>query len=419
MSLVPVKAIDVRVVRADDGKPMAGALVYVRAERRNPHSRGNETSAKTDDQGRVRIAAWPGDAFTITVYSREGEPYLRREKTLDWPKGAVQQAVEVRLRRGAVVHGKLIEEPSGKRVARALVSYYQTHRNNPLYAATYNRDTFSGPDGTFTQVVDYGPGHFLVQAPSDDYINVPTSHSEMGTGWQPDLPLYPDALAHLDIKPGTATLEVTMRLRRGVTVQGRVIGPDGKPNSDAFGLSRAYTPYREHGMPFQHFNPGMVPRIGVKDGRFEVPGCDPEKTLPYYFLDLKHQLGATAEISGKSTAANPATVQLQKCGSARVRLVDREGKPLANHPAHEFPEHLILIITPGADWGSSKGTNADQEMMWNLDKEHNGNLRTGPDGRVTFVNLIPGAPYRYRGVDFTAEAGKTIDLPDITVGGRK
>jgi hypothetical protein len=38
---------------------------------------------------------------------------------------------------------------------------------------------------------------------------------------------------------------------------------------------------------------------------------------------------------------------------------------------------------------------------------------------VTFVNLIPGATYRYRGRDFTAEAGKTIELPDITVGGRK
>jgi len=38
---------------------------------------------------------------------------------------------------------------------------------------------------------------------------------------------------------------------------------------------------------------------------------------------------------------------------------------------------------------------------------------------VTFVNLIPGAPYRYRGHEFTAAAGKSIDLTDNTLGGRK
>ena len=98
--------------------------------------------------------------------------------------------------------------------------------------------------------------------------------------------------------------------------------------------------------------------------------------------------------------------------------MDAAGKPLANHRADEIPGYMILLITPGADWGSMEKVNADSEFQANLDGHH-GNLRTGPDGRVTYVNLIPGAPYRYRGVEFTAEAGKTIDLGDITVGGRK
>jgi hypothetical protein len=419
MSLAPVQAIDVRVVRDDDGQPMAGAWVSVRAERRNPHSSSETIGARADDQGHVRISPWPGDAFTIAGYPREGEPYLRREARLDWPKGSVQQTVEVKLRRGTVVHGKLIEEPSGKGVAGAHVSYYQTHRNNPLYAASYNRDTTSRPDGTFTLVVDYGPGHLLVQGPSDDYINVPTSHGELGTGWGPDIPLYPDAVAHLDFKPGTMTHEVTMRLRLGVTIQGTVIGPDGAPIAEAFAMSRAYTPYNENGVTFMHYSPGCAPRIRVRDGRFEVRGCDPEKSLPFYFLEVKHQHGATVDISGKSAAAAPVTVRLQKCGSARVRLKDAEGKPLVNHRADELPGFMILVITPGADWDTKGKTNADSEMQVNLDPEHHGNLRTGPDGRVTYVNLIPGAPYRYRGHEFTAEAAKLIDLPDITVGGRK
>jgi beta-lactamase regulating signal transducer with metallopeptidase domain len=418
MSLVPAQAIDVRVVRAADGKPMAGAWVNIRAEKRNPYSWGETAGARADDQGRVRIVPWPGDGFTILAYPKEGEPYLRREASLDWPKGAVQQSVEVKLKRGVVVRGKLTEEPSGQPVAGAGISYYQTHRNNPRYDGSFNRDTVSGPDGTFNLVVPHGPGHLLVRGPSADYLHVPTSHGELGTSWMPNLPLYPDALAHLDIKPGAATHEMALRLRRGVTVPGRVIGPDGSPIAEAFAMGRTYAPYDENRFDFMPFN-GGGPRLKVRDGRFEIPGCDPDKPSPFHFLDVKNQLGATVEISGRSAATGPVTVQLQKCGSARVLLKDAGGKPLANHPADEFPVNMILIITPGADFGAEDKTNADMEFQVNLDPERNRHLRTGPDGRATFVSLIPGARYRFRGHEFTAEAGKTIDLPDITVGGRK
>jgi len=55
------------------------------------------------------------------------------------------------------------------------------------------------------------------------------------------------------------------------------------------------------------------------------------------------------------------------------------------------------------------------EFQVNLDPRRNGNLCTGPDGRATFVSLIPGARYRYRGHEFTARADQTIDLADVTV----
>jgi len=51
----------------------------------------------------------------------------------------------------------------------------------------------------------------------------------------------------------------------------------------------------------------------------------------------------------------------------------------------------------------------------NLDPQRLRGLRTDADGRVIMVSLIPGARYRFRGHDFTAEAGKTIDLPDVTI----
>ena len=42
----------------------------------------------------------------------------------------------------------------------------------------------------------------------------------------------------LDLKPGTDRQEVDLVLRRGETVTGQVVGPDGQPVRDAWIFSR-------------------------------------------------------------------------------------------------------------------------------------------------------------------------------------
>ena len=56
----------------------------------------------------------------------------------------------------------------------------------------------------------------------------------------------------------------------------------------------------------------------VRDGRFELHGLDPDAEVPVYFLDSRHELGATLLLSGKSLADGPVTV-------APRALRDREG----------------------------------------------------------------------------------------------
>ena len=50
--------------------------------------------------------------------------------------------------------------------------------------------------------------------------------------------LYSHAYAALDLKPGMGSQEVNLVLRRGATVEGRVVGPDGQPVGDAWIFSR-------------------------------------------------------------------------------------------------------------------------------------------------------------------------------------
>src|SRR5262249_33718212 len=160
--------------------------------------------------------------------------------------------------------------PAGTPVAGAWVVYHQKYRDNKRYRNMPHNETATDADGRFTLVVPHGPGHLLVQGPTADYLHVETSPSAMGIGLRPSFHMYPDADAVLDIKDGEATHPLDLRLRRGVTVSGRVLMPDGKPVAKAFAIGRSYTPYQEDAFPLMPFN-GVAPRMEVTDGRFEIP----------------------------------------------------------------------------------------------------------------------------------------------------
>ena len=412
VSLSPAQVIEIRTTHADDGKPGAGAWVSV-LSRRSGQRGLQTTSGRTNDQGLSRIIPSFGDTFTIYAIPPAGEPYLNQRTEINLPKGALRQSVELKLKRGVVVRGMIAEDASGSPVAGALVTYIQTRRNNTLYdrgLVGTRSDTVTGAEGKFQIVVPAGPGHLLVRAATPDYLHRTTTNPELGVSGQPEWLMYPDALAHIDVKPGETPEEVTMRLRRGVTVTGRLIGPDGESVARAIALGKSYAPYPPTGVPFT-LGWGNVPQMKFRDGRFEIPGCDPDKPYSFYFLDREHGLGAMVELSGKSARNGPVTVRLQKCGVARVRYTGPEGKPIAGHR----PDQVILIITPGTDTPQQGKTMADMQYQENLVAPRSRELHTDADGRITVVSLIPGATYRFRGQEFTALAGKTIDLPDVTV----
>jgi RNA polymerase sigma factor (sigma-70 family) len=415
LTLSLAQVIEARVTRAADGKPVPGASVSVLSlsrSNRPPPAQSREASARTNEHGLVQLNPSFGDSFWITASPPATEPYLSQRLNLNWPRGAPRQTVELKLKRGVSVSGTITEEASGMPLAGALVVYFQTWRNNPHFRGfeAAPGEVVTGQGGKFQMVVPAGPGHLLVQAPTHDYLHLTTNNLELGTGGLPNRLMYPDALAHLDLKPDEMSHEVTMRLRRGVTVFGRVIGPDGTPIARASALGRSYLPIMGMRSFLGAFN-GIVSEIKVLGGRLEIPGCDPEKPYTFYLIDREHHLGATVELTGKSARKGPAVVPLQECGTARVRYVDSQGKPIAGHQ----PDNLVLVITPGTDWPERDRTMADTVYQVNLDPVRLRGSRTGADGRVTIVSLIPGATYRFRGQDFKSQPGKTIDLPDVSV----
>jgi hypothetical protein len=215
-------------------------------------------------------------------------------------------------------------------------------------------------------------------------------------------------------------VDVELKLRRGVTVRGSLIDPGGRPVREALLVSRWYL--SRNSISVNH-GPAWK---SLRGGRFELDGCDPGSSAPVLFLDAKNQLGAAIELSGKQAGAD-VTVTMKPCGSAHVRLVDAEGKPLR---AGRSPAHLEVVLSPGASWGDILPGNqmtsplqSDAIHAGNLDTDRYRELKTDANGRMTFPTLIPGATYRIivfnqkekTEIEFSVGPGETKDLGDLKI----
>jgi hypothetical protein len=328
--------------------------------------------------------------------------------------------VQLVLPRGVLVHGKVTDAQSGKPVAEASVQFIPRSANNSNLREDvltgWQSIVLSGSDGRFSIAVLPGPGYLLTHGPTADYILQEFGENRLYNGRPGGRRYYAHALAELDLLPKTGTHELSVILRRGVTVKGNLVGADGKPAAETLMLSRLRID------PTSPYWRGFA--VEVRDGRFELHGLDPDHTYPVYFLDAKNKLGATVELSGKQ-AGETVTVRLQPCGSAVARFINADGKPLGNHRPP-----LEIVVTPGHHSFDRKSSEqgkfiADADFVANVDRL---NYWKGPStnsqGRITLSALIPGAKYRIvlsgpqnfvKPKDFTVESGKTTDLGDLSI----
>jgi hypothetical protein len=420
LTLDPAFSIEGRVVTADTGRPIADAVVSVKASR-GPFGGMFESSCRSDDEGRFRISPHAGDYFRVRAVPAQGQPYLESGQEFTWTKGAVKKAIELKLTHGALLQGNVIDEATGRPVAGAALRSLPKKRS-------VETEAMSEHDGSFRLAVPPGEGYLFVLGPTLDFVPKQISSAKLHELYGAEMRHYAHAIVEYDVKRGEAPHAVSIYLRPSKTVRGRLVGPGGQTAQDAVVLTRQQI--EPNNLIWLNHN-----FIHARDGRFELPGFDTDKAAPAYFLDAEHQWGAAVEFSGKQSSSD-LTVQLEPCGQARARFVGPDGKPVAKLDAWPY---VHIIMTPGPDQNSrSKDDHdklaADVAYLPNVDPKHyrtQGPQQTVTDdqGRITLPALIPGAPYRIvdwstvnvedKGTqirkDFTVKPGETVDLGDILV----
>jgi RNA polymerase sigma factor (sigma-70 family) len=428
LALPPGRIVEGLVAYADTGKPVAGARVAVITVG------GGDVTGQTDKDGRYHLNIRPpssqfpdrGNELGVHVFPPAGEPYWLAMHGVQLAKGATHHEENVTLPRGVLIRGKVTEAGTNKPVAGATVEYNGQWMHKGRSAA----------DGSYAFAVPAdATGPLTVNALTPEYIPQVIGSAQVLAGKKGGDRLYYHAVVPLDLKAGDREKEQPIVLRRGVTLKGRVVGADGKPAKDAILFAGEYKTPREK---FLH-------PVRVHDGKFELPGCDPDRT--YHLVFVEHpwlepvygaealegflqpmmrellgpqiKVGAAVDVSAKKAAADPVEVRLAACGAAKLRFVDGNGKPLAKHKPW-----VQLLVTDGqpANEAIKDGKLSAEVVTLITQYIDESEPHADADGVLKLEGLIPGATYRIKQArlegevikEFKVEAGKTLEL-SVTV----
>jgi hypothetical protein len=378
-----------------------------------PRSPCSEFDARADADGRFRLRVPSGRFFRLEAHAPPGSPYLALSRVIDRKDNKARQQLNFALPRGVLLTGR-VHDVEGRPVADA-VAYYVPDRDNARAGGEvlHGCDThaIAGSDGRLRLALPAGRGRLCVHAPDGDFLVLPYRIQ----GEADSRVSYAHAIRDLDLSADCGAVDVDVPLRKGVSVTGKVVGPDGRPIAAGIVISARHV---------HPLSPNTARPLPISGGTFVLPGCEPGRTYSVLLLDAERRLGAVVDLTAGSQG-RPPLVRLQPCGQATLRFVDADGRPLANQLLTPF-----VLLEPDIKAGDKAASDrrTDQavphEMAWAdpLAYSHCLGPHTEADGCITLTGLVPGVRYgltQWDGVQhrhvldsFTIRPGETLRLPD-------
>ncbi len=418
--LKPERVLEGCVV-ADDGQGVAGARILIQSSGEDPFA-GNQRiesmGVVSDANGEFVARVHPGALLTIFVRPPAEGPYRPMKHEFLWKDTTVRRQTRLELVRGVTVRGRLLDEASGAPVPDACVQWYSRFSDNPnvkeIDLSFGDARCWTDSDGQFAVSVIPGRGALLVQA-GPDFVFRGISPLELDPRLM-GFRIYCNGMFPLDLAPEQPEFDAgEIKIRRGKTLQARVLTADGRPSTSAVVFTPSAPP------PGARVYQIM---IHAHDGQFELTGLDPAAAHVLYVIDASTREGATVKLDPPCNFDGPLTIELAPCGAASVQLTDAGSKPLAGVKLSELQSRMDLAIelAGGSDneSGMMQEPTAEFQFFSSICEKLYDELRTDSAGKLSLPALIPGAPYRIlydfrRLKSFEVASGETLDLGSLAV----
>jgi RNA polymerase sigma factor (sigma-70 family) len=400
LAVAPGRVIRGVIRDAETGRPVPGARVL--SWKTGPPSR------LSDVQGRFRLAGQPNIPEHRLEIDVKGQTYIKVVKVIVNPPGLEPIVVDINLRRGLTLEGKVMNQANGRAV-KAVVLYFPFRDNPhlkdypdaPFYDfALFNETEFrTDEDGHFRLAVLPGGGIVTVKTPDQTYLTARSLAPEVAgnvlcmTDFADKMRFY-QALVPIDLPDGRTPVFADIKLVPGRPQRLHVVGPDGRPIAGTLAI----------GLQNQMGNDETVPNTD-----FTFVHRDPGKAERVVLIQRDQSLGAFVDIEGDEP--DPIRVELQPMGTIIGRLVDVDSQPRPNIPLSvEF----------------AFKARGDKIYIGALPNR----FTTGPDGRFRITSLVPRIPFLvtvYKGNaldedaegylkrDSTVKPGEVQDWGDVQV----
>ncbi len=370
VQLNPGHRLRIRALLEDTGKSAVGAHL-----RQGTGVNRFEANSVSNTEGDFHIEQLGAGRITFEIAAPHGSEYMGIRVPYVFPLDHSESYVK--LARGYVVNGTVVEEETKKGIGGVEIAYHSGNDRTRMFVVS---TTMTSSDGTFRIVVPQGPGWLEIANHVPGYVmpdESPTTRTE------------PDErfLRPIKVVASEPTPAVHFTLTRGLIAHVRIVDPSGQPAAGA----------------------EVSGKKADADGKLTITGL-----LPY----RNHELIATwpeRQLAGRFTVSprgekQPVSVDVTLHATGRVvgRILGDDRKPI-RRPSVQLLQHVPDTDTKIVFYAAGSSVP----------------LAVAPDGTFAMDGVVPGISYNVNvsapgnasafGKPFEGVSGETHRLPDIVL----